>query len=137
MEISDRIDGDCPAGFFAAGSMPAVTITINGVRTVGKAGHPDALLWPVLHNYAATYDDGAANASASASAWLVQFAARVSCGQCRTDWGNLIATHPPDLTSRDAFFIWTWMIHEAINKRLGKTGISLEDARGRYLIPHP
>jgi hypothetical protein len=61
--------------------------------------------------------------------WLKAFAERVPCGDCRAGFLELLEKHPPDLSSREAYFAWTVALHNAVNRKLGKPEMSVEDAR--------
>jgi Erv1 / Alr family len=80
-------------------------------------------LWAELHRWALTAD------LADAPQWLDRFAARVPCGDCRRHWLAGVSDSPPPLESRERLFAWTVARHNAVNRRLGKPEMSLEDAR--------
>lgn len=57
----------------------------------------------------------------------------IPCKSCSTHYKKMIADYPPDLTDRDALFKWTVDIHNNVNKRLGKSEISYNDAYNIWL----
>lgn len=59
----------------------------------------------------------------------VAIANRLPCGECRRDWLAMLAAHPPDLSSPDAYFASIVGYHNAVNAKLGKPQMSVEDAR--------
>lgn len=42
------------------------------------------------------------------------------CQECRMHAREYVTKHPPDLGSSEAFQIWMWNFHNAVNARLGK-----------------
>lgn len=79
-------------------------------------------LWRELHHWALTTD------RRDAPRWLVRFATRIGCGECRREWETLVTEHPPDCSSNEALFAWSVAAHNAVNRRLGKPEMSLEAA---------
>lgn len=57
------------------------------------------------------------------------------CGGCREHFDAYLATHPPDVSSRDALFAWGVELHNAVNARLGKPQPSLDEVRSNYFKP--
>jgi hypothetical protein len=47
---------------------------------------------------------------------------------CRNEFKTIVADFPPDFSCPDAFWRWGWFIHNAVNEKLGKPLISLEEA---------
>lgn len=48
-----------------------------------------------------------------------------SCNEFFVGYCN---SNPPDFSSADDFFAWTWRLHNAVNAKLGKPILSLEEA---------
>ncbi len=84
-------------------------------------------LWHELHTRAANADD-----LSGEEAWLTGWLRRVPCGECQRHSAAWVAANPPDASSREAWFAWTWRLHQSVNERLGKAGISLEEAITAY-----
>lgn len=62
--------------------------------------------------------------------WFEDWQSRIpsiNC-DCRRHWREFVAKYPPDFSSREAFFAWTVRAHNAVNRRLGKREMSLEEA---------
>ncbi|MBS0328213.1 MAG: hypothetical protein JSR30_00040 [Proteobacteria bacterium] len=61
------------------------------------------------------------------SEWLADFGRRIagSC-ECRQQWFSDLKVLPPDFTR---YFEWTVAIHNAVNRRLEKPELSVEEAR--------
>lgn len=57
----------------------------------------------------------------------------IPCKSCSTHYKKMIADYPPDLVDRDSLFKWTVDIHNKVNKRLGKSEISYNDAYNIWL----
>lgn len=83
--------------------------------------------WLRLHKYAiecGLWDERAARAFYAE--WL-EGIPTTSCN-CRSHWMELTTDNPPDFSSREAFFEWTWARHNDVNRRLKKPEITLAEA---------
>lgn len=73
--------------------------------------------------------------------WLVKnYARRVKsgCGDCRKHFLAWIKQTPPDLSSLEAYFIWTWRTHNQVNDRRKVPLWTLDQARERWVSgTHP
>lgn len=58
--------------------------------------------------------------------WLVAFARRLPCGECRVHWLGMVARTPPDWAD---YFRWGVARHNEVNARLGKEQITERDAQ--------
>lgn len=89
-------------------------------RTIDFVHKPKAATWPELHGRAL-------ERFGEDTAWLADFTARVggNCA-CRKDWRAWIEVNPPDWAD---YFGWTVLAHNAVNKRLGKPEITVDQAR--------
>ena len=58
------------------------------------------------------------------------FANVIPCEKCKKHLGQHLEKHPvdPALTGRDALFEWSVNLHNIVNKMLGKSEMSLDDA---------
>ena len=54
---------------------------------------------------------------------------KLPCGPCKASWQEIQERIPPDFSSQDLFFEWTVIVHNEVNKKLGKRIVSLEEAR--------
>lgn len=79
-------------------------------------------LWAQLHLWSQVAD------LRRADEWLKVFSSRISCGECRQRWWQIIEEMPPDRSNHRALFIWSVQIHNAVNRRLGKSVVSCEAA---------
>lgn len=82
------------------------------LKTAGR------ILWGELHEYAARWNGG----EAEALAWLARWEARIpryEC-DCANKWLALRAEFPADLSSGGAFYRWTVDMHNRVNVSLGK-----------------
>ena len=68
-------------------------------------------------------------------AWLDGFTNRIPCGSCAQHWRELLAELPP--VFGEGFFEWSWRVHNAVNAKLGKPGLTLDEARAMYTEPPP
>lgn len=60
-------------------------------------------------------------------AFLQQFTKRIPCAECQAEWVALTNRIPPAFGP--GWFAWTVEAHNAVNARLNKPKMSLEDAR--------
>lgn len=67
-------------------------------------------------------------------AWLAAFVARLPCGECRGHWLAWTAENPPDLSTAESYFVWTWRGHQAVNAKLNRPGLSLAEALARWRL---
>ena len=91
---------------------------------------PRPLLWLELHRRPVEAAD-----LGKEPQWLIRFAGRIPCGDCRKHWKELLAQSPPDFEAwsaspdgKTSYARWTWTIHNAINAKLNKPQISWEQA---------
>jgi hypothetical protein len=107
--------GDCPKGHHQSGG------TIEGITSRGKPLEPwGPRLWRRLHT-----------ARRIDARWIRAFTKLLPCGDCRKHWRELLAIYPP-VHGLD-HFEWGWTMHNAINARLGKSEVSVEEARAKWL----
>ena len=76
-----------------------------------------AAAWRALHTYAGCDRE-----------FFLKWEKMIPCGTCRENFKKLLADYPPDFSSPDAFWRWGWFMHNAVNEKLGKPLISLEEA---------
>lgn len=57
--------------------------------------------------------------------WIESIASRLPCGECKDHFRLFLAAHPVVDP-----FVWAYDLHEAVNTRLGKKGMTLEEALG-------
>ena len=48
---------------------------------------------------------------------------------CKDGYQKIIEEYPPDFSSPDAFFAWGVALHNAVNRKLGKPELTIEEAR--------
>ena len=58
------------------------------------------------------------------------------CG-CTENYKSILKDHPLDYSSPDAFFVSGVVLHNAVNRKLGKAEMGLDEARGRWGRPAP
>ena len=75
--------------------------------------------WSLLHKYAGCD-----------SQWLELWVYFIPnrC-ECKTGYQQIISEMPPDFSAPEAFFSWGVMLHNAVNQKLGKETISLDQAK--------
>lgn len=96
--------------------------------SVPRAPYNGASEWEALHRRALAY----AGDETAEIVWLNRMAKRLPCGSCRAHWQALVAKHPPDLSSADAYWRWTVDRHNDVSQRLGKPSFTLDAARERW-----
>jgi hypothetical protein len=92
-------------------------------------------LWTEMHLWSATYSGD----RPAALAWLAEFGRRVpSAGcDCRRSWASVLKELPvePYLTDAASLSRWGWMVHEEINRKLGRPTVSFAEAVRRWGWP--
>lgn len=83
--------------------------------------------WEALHRFPFSDDWGCQTRCQWFAAWQASIP-NINCN-CRKHWNELVEAMPPDFSSREAFFAWTVEAHNAVNQRLGKALVTLEEAR--------
>lgn len=85
-------------------------------------------IWRRLHTMALGWD-GRGDALRNTIALATN---AIPCGSCKKHWVDLINAKPPVCTTAEEFFQLTVDWHNAVNERLGKPILSVEDARKLY-----
>ena len=70
-------------------------------------------------------------------AWMREWTKRIprftkGC-KCNEHWSKWYPQNKPDYKSRDAYFAWTVKAHNAVNARLGKPQVTVEEMKKVYL----
>lgn len=89
--------------------------------------------WMPLHYYAVKHWDDWNETAAKKwyRAWMSGLK-QTGCG-CAENWKTETAKYPPVFTSAEAFFQWTWLVHDAVSERLGKPRVSLAECYGIWM----
>lgn len=87
-------------------------------------------LWKELHVNALNYKGN------NDSAYLLRFKKRIpryttGCS-CKEFWVQWTRANPPTYGSNNEYFEWTVRAHNAVNEKLGKPALSVEDALKIY-----
>lgn len=69
--------------------------------------------------------------------FLANFETLIPCGECLAFYREYKASVEPQLDTPDAFFAWGVGLHNAVNRKLGKPEMSLDEARVRWGRPAP
>ena len=93
-----------------------------------------ALLWPLFHQHALVAVDGDAFDLTIHYTFYWKFGERLPCMVCAQHYYAAFSDIPFGLLvhDRESLFAWTVMIHNAINRRLGKPNVSVEEAIVRW-----
>lgn len=104
------------------------TYSIDGMAAeTARQGHA---AWTELHT--TLCDDPTPEKVAAWEAMIPSY----GCG-CRQGYQTLKAEHPFDYSSPDAFFVSTVHLHNAVNRKLVKPEMSIEEARTIWNRPAP
>ena len=81
--------------------------------------------WMTLHSVASCYPDNPLPAESSLiQTWLDMFQSTITCPSCREHFGSALGayrrTNPRMLGSRSDFLLFTFRIHNSVNRRLNK-----------------
>jgi mitochondrial FAD-linked sulfhydryl oxidase len=79
------------------------------------------IAWGWLHRVAEEYPDRPTKAEANnAGLRLKNFFDGLPCPECKKHAYRYLLRNPPDLSGNEAFRMWAWRFHNAVNARLGK-----------------
>lgn len=89
-------------------------------------------LWKELHTRALKY---VPNVRGDLT-WLQEWSRKIprftkGCA-CNEHWGKWYRLNPPDFKTSDTYFAWTVKAHNAVNERLNKPLITVEQAKKLY-----
>lgn len=65
--------------------------------------------------------------------WLASWIACLPCGSCRQSFFAITSKIPPDISSTDAYFAWTVAAHNAVSAALGKSQLSVDEAKSHWM----
>lgn len=114
-----------------------------GENTVNPWNHPDIAAWltqygngdknvwgspgwKILHVRHLTGDPEAD------LQWVRAFQFAIPCEICRAHFQEWVRTHPPDVSTPEAFFKWGWEAHNRVRKTQNKSTITLDEAKALY-----
>lgn len=60
--------------------------------------------------------------------WFDSFVQSIPCQKCQAHFELFLKDNPPDFSSRPAFFRWTWLAHNYVNKATNKGTVDLSHA---------
>ena len=88
-------------------------------------------LWKELHTRALSVESGKDDSS-----WLRSWAKKIprftkGCN-CNEHWGKWVRANPPVFKNTDTYFAWTVEAHNAVNTRLNKPLVTVEQAKLLY-----
>ncbi len=63
------------------------------------------------------------------STWLIVFASKLPCGDCKQHWQAMVLRTPPDFSR---YFAWGVDRHNEVNRRLGKPELTEAEARALW-----
>ena len=81
--------------------------------------------WMTLHSVASCYPDSPTPAEIILTqTWLDMFASTITCPSCREHFENALSgyrrSYPQMLVSRSEFLLFTFRVHNSVNRRLNK-----------------
>ncbi|ADB04082.1 disulfide oxidoreductase [Cannes 8 virus] len=89
-------------------------------------------LWRTIHSFAATYTPQQSQAFMNFISGLQSL---IPCVSCRANFKKNLAELPPlrgYLDSREKAFYWTYLLHDKVNKELGKKSPPFQKVREVY-----
>ncbi|KAF4620936.1 hypothetical protein D9613_001097 [Agrocybe pediades] len=105
---------------------PPVTGLEGGV-IMGKLGNATAkaalgrATWKLLHTMTLRYPENPTADERNALSTYFYLSSRLyPCGECATEFQQLLKKYPPQTSSRKAASLWLCAVHNQVNKRLGK-----------------
>jgi len=93
------------------------------------------MFWSVIHIAALGYSDEPSYAEKrAAKEFYNAFVYMLPCPICRDHLGEILKVIPVDswLDNRKSLTEWTWMLHNQVNQKLGKSAITQEQFFQRY-----
>lgn len=119
---------------------PLAWAQLNEASSLTKIQRESArALWVRLHKYAV--DNQTTWSQAESQTFLDQWTSDVDAAFPPTgcSCGNYLAAytdkHPPIMATAKEFFEWGYLLHEAVNAKLGKPDFSRADAIAMYGVP--
>lgn len=89
--------------------------------------------WDMIHSVAFTAPATlTAEQKQQYTAFYTSLGDVLPCPGCRVHYNRHIQKHPPDTSSRDALFRWTYDLHNIVNRVHGKPQPALETVVARY-----
>lgn len=81
--------------------------------------------WITLHSVATLYPENPTQAERDlVSSWLEMFRDTITCAHCKSHFGTVLQTYqklfPNMMASRQEFAMFTFRVHNAVNRRLNK-----------------
>ena len=81
--------------------------------------------WMTLHSAASCFPDKPLPAESTLmQSWLDMFQATITCPSCREHFGTALSSYrrlyPQMLSSREEFLLFTFRVHNSVNRRLNK-----------------
>jgi hypothetical protein len=98
----------------------------TGGISQGKPSRSSSIVFSPLANPWIGLHDGSVVDADGLAAWELTIP-QYECG-CRAFYAKHKAANPPDFTSPEAFFAWGVRLHNAVNTKLGKPEITIEEA---------
>ena len=85
--------------------------------------------WHLIHQLAYNYDE---NLKEYYELFFKYFEELIPCINCRNSFINYAHTYPLDLNNRESFIKWTILIHNVVNRKLGKPYMNIKLANIIY-----
>ena len=65
--------------------------------------------------------------------WL----AEIPCDDCKVSFEDVLTAYPPVFVDAESFFIWTVLVHNVVNEKLGKPILGINEASKLWTEPQP
>lgn len=121
--------GSCPVGKFKKTIAERIAEFFTAAPEVQPSIQREGpALWAELHRWALYGDID------RPILWLGKFTDRLGAlgCNCANEWKAWMLANPPNVESREALFRWTVDAHNAVNARLNKPQMTLEEAMERW-----
>lgn len=90
------------------------------------------LLWKELHRHALHEHKSGHYDMPWINAWSAKIPRFTTGCKCREHWTIWLRSNPPHFSTRGKYFAWTVKAHNAVNTRLKKPTLTVEEARKLY-----
>ena len=103
--------------------MPPKDVLIKTMNTIGP------MMWTELHKRALEFSQlNLPNDNAWLCVWIAKLPVFSKC-KCNMFWDKWIVANPPTF---DNYFEWTVRTHNAVNQKLGKKQMTIEEATKKW-----
>lgn len=94
-------------------------------------------IWKTIHISTISYDPTSEESRSNMLAFLKSVATILPCKVCSEHYKEMLAKYPPTnyLSSNERLFLWSYIIHDLVNKRLHKRSPKFLEVK-KYYFDH-